>query len=315
MTTELIAKNTFELTPALKQAAQKAVEYEKASLSPNTIRSYKSMWKKFEAWCSSHNLNCLPTSADTIASYISELGDTVSFSTLDSLLAAIEAVHEKAGMTITGDHAYYRRVRKGIRRTHKNNQSFKQAPALTVLDLKGVCCKLGNQLVDLRDKALVTLSFFGAFRRSEVVSLDIEHVSFNEKGATVSLLQSKTSDTAQTIYISYAKDQDLCPVKAVLDWIKAAKITEGAIFRSFFKGGGLASRLSGHSVSAIIKKHFGIKYSGHSTRRGLVTASAEKGTSMHVIKKHSRHKSANMVLRYIDDAKGFDDSAVKVLGV
>jgi integrase len=311
----LITVPAFDLAFDQAELVKKTIAYESASLSPNTLRSYKSMWRKFEVWCVANNQSYLPASAETVALYISSMGESVSFSTLDSTLAAIEAAHEKANQAIKGEAALYRRVRKGIRRTHKDNQSLKQAPALTVLDLKGVCCKLGDSLSDCRDKALLTLSFFGAFRRSEVVSLNVEHLAFNEKGVTVSLLQSKTSDTAQQVYISLAKDQDLCPVKALLKWLEKAQIKEGAIFRSFLKGSKLSGRLSGHGVSEIIKRHFGEKYSGHSARRGLVTASAEKGTSMHVIKKHSRHKSANMVLRYIDDAKGFEDSAVNVLGV
>ena len=273
------------------------------------------MCRKFQIWCEVNGQSFLPTSAETIALYLSSLGESVSFSTLDSTIAAIEAAHEKAGMTIKGDHALYRRVRKGIRRTHKENQTIRQAPAMTVLDLKGVCCKLGESLKDFRDKALLTLTFFGAFRRSEVVSLDIEHVEFNNKGVAVSLLQSKTSDTKQLVYIAQARDKDICPVKALKEWIEKAQIKEGSIFLSLLKGGKLANRLSGHAVSEIIKQHFGGEYSGHSARRGLVTASAEKGTSLHVIKKHSRHKSADMVLRYIDDARGFEDSSVTVLGV
>lgn len=312
----IISRPSFELTIEHAELLNKTLAYESASLSPNTLRSYKSMCKKFKTWCEVNGLSFLPTSAETIALYISSLGETVSFSTLDSVLAAIEAAHEKAGMTIKGDHALYRRVRKGIRRTHKDNQSLKQAPALTILDLKGASCKLKNdRLKDCRDKALITVAFFGAFRRSEIVSLDINNLEFSEKGVAISLLQSKTSDTKQVVYLSCAKDQDICPVKNLKDWIEKSQIKEGAIFCSLLKGGKLSGRLSGHAVSEIIKQHFGDRYSGHSTRRGLITASAEKGTSMHVIKKHSRHKSANMVLRYIDDAKGFDDSAVKVLGI
>ena len=311
----LAINQTHSLSIEHAELLQKAINYESASLSPNTLRSYKSMCKKFQTWCEANGQTFLPTSAETIALYISSIGDTASFSTLDSVLAAIEASHEKAGQTIKGDHSLYRRIRKGIRRTHKGSQSLKQAPAMTVLDLKGVCCKLRDSLKDCRDKAILTLAFFGAFRRSEVVSLDIDHLSFNEKGVAVSLLQSKTSDTKQVVYIALARDQDLCPVKALRDWIKKAQVKDGAVFRSLIKGGKLSGRLSGHSVSEIIKSHFGSEYSGHSARRGLVTASAEKGTSLHVIKKHSRHKSADMVLRYIDDAKGFEDSAVTVLGV
>lgn len=306
---------SFDLSIEHAELVKKTIAYESASLSPNTLRSYKSMCKKFQVWCEANSQSFLPTSAETISLYLSSLGETVSFSTLDSMLAAIEAAHEKAGFTIQGDHSLYRRVRKGIRRTHKENQSIKQAPAMTVLDLKGVCCKFGENLKDCRDKALLSVTFFGAFRRSEVVSLDVENIEFTEKGMVVFLLQSKTSDKKQNIYISFAKDKDICPVKSLKEWIEKAEIKEGAVFRSLLKGNKVSNRLSGHAVSEIIKLHFGNEYSGHSARRGLVTASAEKGTPIHVIKKHSRHKSADMVLRYIDESRGFEDSSVIVLGV
>ena len=186
---------------------------------------------------------------------------------------------------------------------------------MTILDLKVVCCRLSDNLKGCRDRALLTLTFFGAFRRSEVVSLNIENLQFNDKGVSISLLQSKTSDTKQTVYIAYAKDKDICPVKALKIWIEKSQTKEGAIFRSLIKGGKISNRLSGHAVSEVIKVHFGKEYSGHSARRGLVTASAEKGTSIHIIKKHSRHKSVDMVLRYIEDTKGFNDSSVSMLGI
>lgn len=307
--------SSFDLSIKHAELVKKTIAYESASLSPNTLRSYKSMCKKFQVWCEANSQSFLPTSAETISLYLSSLGETVSFSTLDSMLAAIEAAHEKAGFTIQGDHSLYRRVRKGIRRTHKENQSIRQAPAMTVLDLKGVCCKFGKNLRDYRDKALLAVTFFGAFRRSEVVSLDVENIEFTEKGMVIFLLQSKTSDKKQNIYISFAKDKDICPVGSLKEWIEKAEIKEGAVFRSLLKGNKISNRLSGHAVSEIIKLHFGNEYSGHSARRGLVTASAEKGTPIHVIKKHSRHKSADMVLRYIDDSRGFEDSSVLTLGV
>jgi integrase len=170
--------------------------------------------------------------------------------------------------------------------------------------------------MDCRDKALLTVTFFGGFRRSEVVSLDLEHIKFTDKGAEATLLQSKTSDTAEIVYLAYArKDKDICPVALLKTWLNKAKITEGAIFRSFMKGDKVSGRLSGHSVSQILKNHFGEEYSGHSTRRGLLTDAAEKNTPIHIMKKLSRHKSAEMILRYAEAAQGFEDSAVSVLGI
>lgn len=166
--------------------------------------------------------------------------------------------------------------------------------------------------MEVGDRALLTRCFFGAFRRSEVVSINVDNCEFTDKGVTIVLLQSKTSDTAKTVYISYAKDQDICPVKALKAWLEVSQIKEGAMFRSLLKGGKISERLSGHSVLAIIKRHFGEKYSGHSTRIGLITASTDKGGPIHIIKKHSRHKSSDMVMRYIEDAKGFEESSVTV---
>jgi integrase len=312
---------TFEQTALLEKTAA----YEAASLSKNTLRTYRSMCGKFQAWCEGENLSFLPASAETIAIYLCDMGGTVSFSTIDSTIAAIESAHEKAGRAILGDQSIYRRVRKGIRRIHKGNQTLKQATPLTVADLKAVCQKLGDSLKDCRDKALLLLIFFGALRRSEAVALNIGHLAFSDKGLAVSILQSKTSDIAEVVYIACAKNKNICAVHAIEVWIEKMKVMtaevkedelkEKPVFLSLLKGGKLAGRLSGHAVCEIIKQHFGSEYSGHSGRRGLITASAEKGTPMHVIKKHSRHKSADMVLRYIEEAKGFEDSAVSILGV
>jgi len=305
----------FALSVEHANLVKQAIAYEQASLSPNTLRTYGSFWKKFENWCSINNQACLPTSSETISLYLSSIGAAFSFSTLDSTIAAIEYVHEKANQSITGNHDLFRRVRKGIRRTHKENQTLKQAVPLKVLDLKAICCKLGDSLKDCRDKALLAVAYFGGLRRSEIVSLDLEHVEFNDKGAVATLLQSKTSDTAELVYLSYARDRDICPVSLLKAWLEKAQIKQGSIFRSLMKGNKIAGRLSGHSVSEIVKIHFGEEYSGHSTRRGLLTDAAEKNTPLHIMKKLSRHKSSEMVLRYAEAAKGFTDSAVSILGM
>ena len=305
----------FEIAEHQDELIQKTLAYERASLSPNTLRTYKSMWKKFEAWCDQNNLCCLPATAETIALYLASIGEEVSFSTLDSTIAAIEAVHEKAGLKPIGDVGLYRRVRKGIRREHKENQSIRKAKPITLLDLKGVCCRLGASVSDKRDKALLTIAFFGAFRRSEVVGLDVNHLEFSDKGVEISLMHSKTSDTKQTVCIAYAKDQSLCPVLALRGWLDAAGIQEGAVFRSILKGGKISNRLSGHSVAHVIKRYFGDDYSGHSARRGPAIEAAERGVSIHTLKKIGRWKGADMAMRYTEQSASFQETTTKILGV
>ncbi len=170
----------FELSTDLVDLIKKADEYEKAALSSNTRRTYATMWKKFNTWCQSYNLTALPAYAETIKLYLSSLGGQVSFSTIDCIIAAIEKAHEYGSISIIGDASIYRRVRKGLRRMH--TQTLKQAKTLSVIELTLLCRKLGTNLKDRRDKALITVAFFGALRRSEVSALNVEKVEFSEKG-------------------------------------------------------------------------------------------------------------------------------------
>lgn len=65
---------------------------------------------------------------------------------------------------------------------------------------------------------------------------------------------------------------------AVLDYLKAAAITEGPLFRAIDKGGNIAGdRLRPQSVALVIKARAravrlaSAKYSGHSLRSGMIT--------------------------------------------
>jgi integrase len=295
---------------------EKTLLYEQASLAANTRRTYSVMWSKFTRWCHEHKLVSLPASAETISLYLGDLGGKVSFSTIDSIIAAIEKAHEHQGVTISGNIDLYKRVRKGIRRIHKEKQPLKQAKALSLIELTLFCRKVGNTAQEVRDKALITIAFFGALRRSELIGLDVELVEISEKGLTLTLLQTKTSDQAVKLYLTKTKDESVCPVRALQKWLSISGILNGPVFRPLTKAGRpKEARLTGHAVAEIMKRLFGKEYSGHSLRRGLVTAVAERGASLHKIQQHSRHKTANMVLRYIEHVEGFDNASSVTLGI
>ncbi|MBS0654549.1 MAG: tyrosine-type recombinase/integrase [Verrucomicrobia bacterium] len=302
-------------SPELKDFMRRAYDYSQKSKSANTNRAYRSHWKYFEAWCDSHGLRPLPTSSEAIALYLGSLGGKASNSKIDGVIAAIESKHREMHASISGNQDLYKSVRKGIRNEHPEKQTKKKAKPITTLDLKVACCKLDGTIQSCRDRAIITLLYFGALRRSELVALDVEHIDFQEKGIVISIMQSKTSDTCETIYLAYAKDTDICPVTNLRKWLTAASIDKGAIFRSFQKGGKIAERLSGHAINDIVKERLGEKYSGHSGRRGILTEAAAKGTSIHIMQKHSRHKDIRNLGGYIDAASGFENSSVAVLGV
>lgn len=77
--------------------------------------------------------------------------------------------------------------------------------------------------IGARDRALVLLGCAGAFRRSELVGLDVEDCAFGKDGITVTLRRSKTDQSAgRKIGIPYGSNPETCPVRVLQSWIEQA---------------------------------------------------------------------------------------------
>ena len=106
-----------------------------------------------------------------------------------------------------------------------------------------------------RDRALVLLGFAGALRRSELVGLDLADIEEVELGLLVSIRQSKTDQEGKGSTIAVTRGSVACPVRALREWLSAAGIERGSLFRSINKGGRVCHvRLTSRSVANIIKE-------------------------------------------------------------
>jgi len=170
----------------------------------------------------------------------------------------------------------------------------------------------------LRDTALLLLGFAGAFRRSELVSLDVDDVAFSDEGMMLRIKRSKTDQEGQGRVVAIPRVRGrCCPTRKLEEWLKVSAITAGPIFRRFNRYGQLqTSRLSAQSVALIVKHRaeaLGLdpeQLSGHSLRAGFATNAANKGASADRIRVHTGHKSDAMVQCYIRNSKLFIDSAI-----
>ena len=195
------------------------------------------------------------------------------------------------------------------------------------------CCRLtfagspGNAPTGLggaRDRALLLLGFAGAFRRSELVGIDVEDLGFREEGLVVTLRRSKTDQEGEgrRVGIPYGSDPATCPFRAVRAWLKLSGIDSGPLFRPIDRRGRLGpSRLTDKSVALLVKRYVkdvGLdpaRFSGHSLRAGLVTAAALAGASERSIMAQTGHRSPNMVRRYIRECSLFQDNAAAKTGL
>jgi integrase len=173
-----------------------------------------------------------------------------------------------------------------------------------------------ERIKGLRDRALLLLGFGGAFRRSELVALDVADIEETDEGLRVTIRRSKTDQEGMGVTIAIARGGAYCPVRAVRAWLDAAGITEGPVFRPVRKGGKVRDqRLSAKSVCDLVKAYAdqvgldGAAFGAHSLRSGFLTSAARRGASIFKMRDVSRHKSMDVLQTYVRDADLFRDHA------
>jgi integrase len=305
-------------SPSLQQVR----DFIRASKAESTIRGYRADWGHFCKWCEANQLGPLPASPEVVASYIAECAGRLKVGSVQRRLNAIAEAHKAVGVESPTHHAMVTNTMKGIRRT-KGTAPTQKAPTLTD-DIRAMIDATDLGIIGTRDRALVLLGFAGAFRRSELVGLDLEDCTFGKDGLTVKLRRSKTDQdgAGRRIGIPYGSNPETCPVRVLQGWIEQAGISTGPLFRSINRHGQVrAGRLSGIDVSRVVKKlaeRAGLdaaKYAGHSLRAGHATSAAIAGASERSIMNQTGHRSVQMVRRYIRDGSLFRENSAGKLGL
>ena len=321
MTHQLVVAFPGDLVQPVDVAAQ-ARAYIEAATATNTHRAYRSDWADFVAWCERHGQVPLPATPETVAFYLSALAQVAKVSTVGRRLTAIAKAHRAAGYESPTKSEVVHLTMRGIRRTH-GVAAAQKSPAV-LADLRAMLAVLPNNLLGTRDRALLLLGFAGAFRRSELVSLDVTDLAFGERGLTVTLRRAKGDQEAAgtTKGIPFGRHALTCPVMAVRDWMDMSEISEGPLFRSVNRYGHVGNtRLGDKSVALVVKRAAhaagldATKYAGHSLRAGLATAAAAGGAQERDIMRQTGHRSVQMVRRYIRDGELFHDNAAAQAGL
>ncbi len=184
----------------------RAKDYMADSLSENTRRSYACDFFMFAAWCECSGFKSVPANPATLAAYFSAMADAGRKpSTIDRAKAAIKMAHESAGAVDPTNHKSVKLTLKGIRRA-VGTAKAKKSPVLAT-DIRAMVECLPSGLIGVRDRALVLVGFAGAFRRSEVAGLTIEHVEETVEGIKVFLPRSKTDQEGQGRYVGIKRGQ------------------------------------------------------------------------------------------------------------
>lgn len=325
MTTVLLpATPSGALVPLAPDVADRLNGYLRDGKAAATWEAYEGDLRRFQTWCEAQGRDSLPADVETVAAYVdwqAQAGYAVA--TIGRRLTSIAWAHKAAGHDSPTEHPLVRQVVRGVRR--KLGVAQRQVEPITTEILRAMVDELEpDRLGDVRDRALLLLGFAGAFRRSEVVSLDVDDVRDVTEGLRVMLRRSKGDQEGEgaEIGIPYGSNPQTCPVRALRAWLDAAGITDGPIFRPVDRHGHLSvQRLSGKAVARMVKRRVAAAgfdpavYSGHSLRAGLATAAASAGVAERDIMRQTRHKSLPMVRRYIRAGSVFRDNAAAAVGL
>ena len=316
--TDLVPLNPAPLATPLEALAALVEETTPA----NTKRAYATDWRHFTTWCAAAGLASLPAELHTVVSYLLDSAQRYKLATIERRLSSISKAHRLAHQPDPTKNEPVHLAMKALRKKLSRAQTQK-APAVTDI-IRAMVAELPAGPAGLRDRALLLLGFAGAFRRSELVSLNVDDLQFTGAGVVVTLRASKTDQEGQgtTKGIPLGANAATCPVRALRAWLGAAELVSGALFRPIDRHGNIkAARLTGSAVARIVKRAAGragldiADFAGHSLRAGLATAAAAAGVSERSIMQQTGHKSERMVRRYIRRGSLFTDNAAGKVGL
>ena len=299
--------------PAAEVAS--AVGYIACPVAPSTRRAYASDVRIFTAWCRERGVSPLPAAPETVATFLSHEADAgTKYATIGRRAAAINWMHRSAQLDSPTRSSLVTGALHGIRRQVGLAQG-KKAPATSkkIVEMVRGC---PDSLIGKRDRALLLLGFAGAFRRSELVALEVADVVEEEAGLRVQIRHSKTDQEGKGQSLAIARGEIFCPVKTLMAYLVAAGITSGPIFRPIGKGGRVSEQaLNAKSVAEIVKRYAtkagfdAAEFAGHSLRSGFLTSAAEAGANVFKMIEVSRHKSIETVRGYVRSVEQFKNHA------
>ena len=309
---ELVPLGKSSVGSSLQAAAEATAEFIAASRSAATRRAYAADWRSFEQWCSPERLITLPAQPNVVAAYLASMATAdppAKVSTIRRRMCAIGHFHSVAGVENPCGHAGVKATLAGIARTL--SAAPEKKTALTPDDLTRALKKIPQDLVGLRDRALILIGFAAALRRSELVALDVTDIERHAKGIVLSIRRSKTDQQGAGLRKAVPHGRKLKPVAALDAWFGASGITSGPVFRGVRGATVLPGRLDPGTVARVLKRRVGAigldadMFAAHSMRSGFISTAAEHGAALADIARHAGHSRLDSTMGYIQVANAF----------
>ena len=213
-----------------------------AASSPHSIRAVKSDIAAFDVWCRHTSRIALPATAETVADYLdARAGKGSRPASLSRYKASIAKIHQLLNLKDPTPAPLVKLRLQAVRR--KKGTAQKQARPLRFkgpvrdverdrargLNIRALLESCGDDLPELRDRALLSTAYDTGLRASELVAVAIDHLkeAIDPEARLLQILRHKGDQDGEgaTAYLSPRT------VAAIAAWTEAAEITTGPLFR------------------------------------------------------------------------------------
>ena len=276
--------------------------------APNTLRAYKADMLEFLAYCEKNGVCALPAKPDTVAAFLMQtVPQGIKSSTIRRKVSSISAIHRLSSLEDPTKHSEVRISQRKIYR--QLGTRFDQAYPITRALLTRLLAACEYDLHGLRDRALLLVAYDSMRRRSELISLRVEDIEWiPDNGASILLRKSKTDQHGCGKWIHLTSESS----EALHQWLSAAKINEGLIFRGVKPSEAITDGLCESRISRIYKaraRKAGLSeivvksISGHSMRVGGAQDLLNIGRSLPQIMVKGGWAKTDTVMRYAERAR------------
>lgn len=296
---------------------QRVEWYQSKFYAESSMRTRKSQWRKYLAFCTDLSLTPLPATLETILLYLAYLAETLKYVSIINYLSAIWVLHKFLGYThIDPSHFFIKMTLTGIRRVLGDARN--QANPISVQQLAMI-----HSVLDPTSSEQVCfwlallLGFRALLRKSNLFETGMaildSDIGMESWGVRVTLRRTKTIQFAERSVsiplVALGASSKFCVQK----WVKIHRFLRGQVvgtehFLSYATSAGRVKRASYRWFSLLLCKYtskLGLPhFTSHSLRRGGATALADSGMSLHDIRLRGDWRSLQVLL-YLDPS---DDS-------
>ena len=244
----------------------------------------------------------------------------LSHNTLVHRMAVLSKAHQVHGLANPCQDGAVRELMSRTRKAYaRRGEQPAKKDALTRDLLEQLLQTCDDSLRGRRDRALLLFAWSsGGRRRSEVAGADMRHLrAVGPQEFIYTLAHSKTNQSGREAPENH-KPVTGRAAQALADWLRAAAIQEGPIFRRIRKGGHVGEPLSPAAVRDIVKQRCALAgvegdFSAHSLRSGFVTEAGRQNVPLPDTMALTGHSSVNTVLGYFRADSALSNRAARLL--